>query len=125
VGRVLDKPMRLGGWDLPQGVAVVCSIYLAHRRPEAYPQPAEFDPARFVGKKFSASEFYPFGGGVRTCVGMAFAFYEMKMVMARILSRLELRLAQSSFKMVRRSITITPEQGLLVRASDRRFARAS
>lgn len=125
VGRVLEKPMRLGGWDLPQGVAVVCSIYLAHRRPEAYPQPAEFDPARFVGKKFSASEFYPFGGGVRTCVGMAFAFYEMKMVMARILSRLELRLAQSSFKMVRRSITITPEQGLLVRASDRRFARAS
>ena len=119
VGRVLEKPMSLGGYELPAGVAVVCSIYLAHRRSEAYPNPAEFDPRRFLGKKFSAYEFYPFGGGVRRCIGMAFSLYEMKIVLARFLALLEPRLAQNTFGMVRRSITITPEHGLRIRVTPR------
>jgi cytochrome P450 len=119
VGRILDKPMRLGGYDLPAETAIVCSIYLAQRRAAAYPNPAEFDPRRFLGKKFSAYEFYPFGGGVRRCIGMAFALYEMKMVLARFFALVDARLAQDSFRQVRRSITITPERGLLVSVRDR------
>jgi cytochrome P450 len=127
VARILKKPMTLGGHDLPPGVAVTCSIYLAHRRPEAYPRPTEFDPTRFVGKKLSAQEFFPFGGGIRRCIGAAFALYEMKIVLARMLALAELRLAHPgrALGMVRRSITITPEHGLLVTARPRaRLARS-
>ncbi len=122
VGRVLMKDMTIGGWDLAKGTVVVCSIYLAHRRPEAFPDPERFDPRRFVGKKLSPSEFFPFGGGLRRCIGMAFALYEMKMVLARVVSRCDLELARTKpLGMVRRSVTITPSHGLPVVLKKRRL----
>jgi cytochrome P450 len=120
VGRILTRPATLGGYDLPAGVGVVCSIYLAQRRPDLYPNPDRFEPARFLGKKPSPNEFFPFGGGVRRCVGMAFALYEMKMVIARIVARTTLRLVpKRPVKVVRRSITMTPSEGLRVRLVER------
>jgi len=121
VGRVLKKPMTLGGYDLPAGVVVACSIYLAHRRPSTFPRPTEYDPTRFIGKKMSASEFFPFGGGLRRCIGMAFSLYEMKIVLGMLMTRVDLRLSHpgKEIGMVRRSITLTPEQGLRVSARDR------
>jgi cytochrome P450 len=120
VGRFLEAPMSLGGWDLPAGCVVICSIYLAHRRPESYPDPTRFDPDRFLGKKLTPAEFFPFGGGIRRCIGMAFALYEMKMVMTEILRRTKLVLEPSApIRAVRRSITLTPSEGLRVRAVER------
>ncbi len=121
VGRMLTRPARIGGYDLPAGVGVVCSIYLAQRRPLAYPNAASFEPDRFLGKKLSPNEFFPFGGGVRRCIGMAFALYEMKMVIARVLARTTLALAgREPVRVVRRSITLTPSEGLRVRLDARR-----
>lgn len=121
VGRMLRKPMTLAGHALPAGAVVACSIYLAHRREAAFPRAATYDPRRFVGKKVSAYEFLPFGGGVRRCIGMAFALYEMKMVLARLVSRADLRLAsRAPIGRVRRSITITPAKGLRVVIDERR-----
>lgn len=122
VGRILDEDRRIGAHDLSRGDIVVCSIYLAHRRPEAYPDPLRFDPRRFLGKKMSAHEFYPFGGGTRRCIGMAFALWEMKMVLARLLARTDLELVSRTVPMVRRSITITPARGLPVILRQRRAA---
>ncbi len=116
VGRVVSEPTRIGGFDLPADTAVSCSIYLAQRRPGVYPEPDRFRPERFLGKRFSPSELFPFGGGVRRCIGMAFALYEMKMVLARVLTRTELVLEEPlSVRPVRRSITLAPSRGLPVR----------
>jgi cytochrome P450 len=121
VGRMLTRSARIGGHDLPAGVGVVCSIYLAQRRASIYPNPNEFDPDRFLGKRFSPNEFFPFGGGIRRCIGMAFALYEMKMVLARVLARTTLVLAPTKpIHVVRRSITMTPSEGLRVRMTERR-----
>ena len=115
VGRVLQKPMTIGGWDLPAGVIATCPIYLSQRRPEVYPEPSRFQPQRFLQKKFSPNEFYPFGGGVRRCIGMAFALYEMKMVLATVLSRSVLTLAPGPrSKVGRRGITLAPSDGTRV-----------
>ncbi len=115
VGRVLQRPLRIAGYDLAEGTPLVCSIYLAQRRPEAYPNPTRFDPSRFLGKKPSPTEFFPFGGGVRRCIGMAFALYEMKIVLARIFERSKLKLAaRGPIREERRSITLVPSDGLLV-----------
>ena len=73
VGRRLVAPMRIGGRDLPAGVLATPCIYLAHRRPDIWPNPARFDPARFVGLRPNPYAFLPFGGGERRCLGMAFA----------------------------------------------------
>ncbi len=107
--------MRIAGYDLDAGTPLACSIYLAQRRREVYPDPTRFDPKRFLGKKLAPSEFFPFGGGVRRCIGMAFALYEMKVVLARIFERTKLRLApRGPIREERRSITLVPSDGLLV-----------
>ncbi|MFO0676894.1 MAG: cytochrome P450 [Polyangiaceae bacterium] len=124
VGRILDKPARIQGWDLPAGVAVSCSIYLAQRREAVYAHPDRFDPAHFLGKKIAPQEYFPFGGGVRRCIGMAFALYEMKIVTARIFTRATLRLADKRpMRPVRRSITLTPRNGLEVELVMKRSVR--
>ena len=112
---MLARPMRIGGWDLPAGMMAAPCIYLAHRRPDVWPEPERFNPKRFVGRRPSPYEFFPFGGGVRRCLGMAFALYEMKVVLAEVASRVELRLA-TGYRMqrVRRSITLAPSKGMPV-----------
>ena len=123
VGRVLERDTRIAGYDLPAGTPIACSIILAHRRPEAWPDPDRFDPERFFGKRISPAEFFPFGGGVRRCIGMAFALYEMRIVLARVLERVDLSLApRGEITVERRSITLMPKDGLRVRLDRRRAA---
>jgi cytochrome P450 len=113
VGRALTEPATIGGIDIPAGGVAVASIYLVHRRPDLWPNPERFDPSRFVGKKTDASTYFPFGGGVRRCLGMAFANYEMKIVLATILARAELAAAPGKqVRLVRRSITFAPSGGM-------------
>jgi cytochrome P450 len=125
VGRVLLEPTKIGALDLPARVFVAASIYLVHRDPALYPEPERFRPERFVGWKPAAWEFLPFGGGLRKCVGAAFAIYEMKMVLATLLPRVEMRLATNRVRNVRRAITVTPEDGLPVVCTAKRSREAS
>lgn len=120
VGRVLTRDMQLGGFDLPKGTAVVCSMYLAHRRPEAYPDPTRFNPARYLEKKPAPYEYYPFGGGIRRCIGMAFAMFEMKMVLAQVLRRTRMVLdTKEPIRPTRRAITLVPSGGPRVRVLEK------
>jgi cytochrome P450 len=114
-GRRLGEARRVGGIELPAGSMPTASIYLAHRRPESWPDPDRFEPERFLGLRPSPFEFLPFGGGVRRCAGAAFASYEMKIVLARILSRARLRVAPGyRARVVRRAIACSPSRGLPV-----------
>jgi cytochrome P450 len=113
VGRVLGKPMTIGGIDLPAGAAALACIYLVHRRADLYPDPLRYDPSRFIGKKVDPGTYFPFGGGARRCLGMAFANYEMKIVLANILARVDLAAAPGKkIKLVRRGITFAPSGGM-------------
>ncbi len=127
VVRLLKEPLKLGGWELPRGALVAPAIYLVHRRASIYPRPREFDPRRFRTFKPAAWEFLPFGGGLRKCVGAAFAMYEMKMVLATLLPRVEMHLARTDVRVARRSITLTPSHGLpvIVTSKTRPTARAA
>jgi cytochrome P450 len=115
VGRRLTRPMRIGGWDLPAGVAVAPCIYLTHRRPDVWPDPERFDPERFLGARPKPYEFFPFGGGVRRCLGMALALVEMRIVLSRLLAQVDVRLTPGYRpRLTRRSITFAPSQGMPV-----------
>lgn len=121
VGRVLQRPMTIGGHDLPAGVVVVPCIYLTHRREDIYPDPLMFKPARFQDDGPGPYEFFPFGGGIRRCIGAAFAMYEMKILLAQIVLRTNLELpANYRGRVTRRSITFTPEKGMLVKVKSRK-----
>jgi cytochrome P450 len=111
--RVLKSPMEIMGYKLPEGALVIPSIYLAHHREETYPQPNQFKPERFLERQFSPYEFLPFGGGNRRCIGLAFAQYEMKLVLATILSHFELSLVNKRpVTPVRRGLTVAAPSGM-------------
>ena len=120
VGRLLTRPMRIAGCDLPAGVGVAPCIYLTHRRADLWPDPHRFDPTRFLGRRPNPYEFFPFGGGVRRCLGMAFSLFEMKVVLAQVLARIELAAVPGyRVRVVRRSITFAPSEGMPVVAQRR------
>ena len=119
--RRLTGPMRIAGRDLPAGITVSACIYATHRRPDLWPEPERFDPERFVGARPAPYTFFPFGGGIRRCIGAAFATYEMKIVLAQVLSRVELGSAPGyRMRPVLRTITIAPSGGMPVVAEGRR-----
>ncbi|MBV8213270.1 MAG: cytochrome P450 [Verrucomicrobia bacterium] len=92
-GRVTRSRIELAGVTLDPGTTVTGCIYLAHRRKEVFSKPEEFNPDRFLDRHYSPYEFLPFGGGVRRCIGMAFAQFEMKLVLSTVLSRFDLALS--------------------------------
>lgn len=113
LSRILQAPMQLMGYELPKGMLLAPCIYLTHHRPDIYPEPKRFKPERFLERQFSPYEYLPFGGGNRRCLGIAFAMFEMKLVLATVLSHYSLTLAEKRPLLpVRRGITFAPPGGV-------------
>ncbi len=111
--RTVKKPIEIMGYNLPTGTTIIPSIYIAHHREETYPQPKQFKPERFLERQFSPYEYLPFGGGNRRCIGLAFAMYEMKIVLATITSQIQLSLVDKRpLKPARRGLTVATPAGM-------------
>jgi cytochrome P450 len=85
VRKVRAPGLRLGRWTLPEGQVVLVSIYLIHRDEALFPNARSFDPDRFVDARPDTYQWIPFGGGVRRCIGAAFAHLEMNVVLRTML----------------------------------------
>jgi cytochrome P450 len=117
--RRLVEPMEIGGRLLPAGASVAPAIYLVHRRPEIYPEPERFRPERFLERQPGTYTWIPFGGGVRRCLGGAFAEFEMSVVLRELVSRRRLRPVGPPEHSVRSTITNVPSRGTEVIAASR------
>ncbi|WP_017297715.1 cytochrome P450 [Nodosilinea nodulosa] len=109
--RIVSEPMAVAGYEFPAGAVLFLNIYLVHHREDLYPDPDTFRPERFLERQYSPYEFLPFGGGHRSCIGMAFALMEMKLVLATVLRHWQLELPardRRSLKPVRRGLTLAP-----------------
>jgi len=95
LNRLVKSPLEIMGYQLNTGTLVIPCIYLTHHREDLYPQSKQFKPERFLERQFLPSEYLPFGGGNRRCIGMAFALFEMKVVLATVLSHWQMELADS------------------------------
>jgi len=119
VVRLLTDRMQVGGYELPPQTRVVPSIYLTNRNPRIYDEPGEFRPERYLGESPETFSWIPFGGGIRRCIGAAFAMLEMKLILRTVLSELEPQLAprtglRRSEGIRRRAITLVPSAGARV-----------
>jgi cytochrome P450 len=114
-GRRLASELRLDGHVLPVGTDVTPAIWLTHTRADLYPDPLAFRPERFLDDPPATYAWIPFGGGVRRCLGAAFAEFEMRVVLAAVLRRCELRAAdRRPERIARRNITFSPRTGTRV-----------
>ncbi|WP_169542123.1 cytochrome P450 [Solirubrobacter soli] len=119
-GRRLVTDLDADGVHLPAGTDVTPAIWLAHTRPEAYPDPYAFRPERFLTKPPSTYTWIPYGGGVRRCLGAAFAEMEMRVVLGEILQRFDLRAgSRRAERVARRNVTFSPRHGTRVIATRR------
>jgi cytochrome P450 len=122
VVRKTVRPFAAGGREYPPGVVLCPCSYLVHRREDLYPDASTFRPERFLERKFGAHEWFPFGGGNRVCLGMPFALYEMKVLLATLFSEVRLaRPAGARSRARRYGLVLGPDDGarLEVRSSSR------
>jgi cytochrome P450 family 135 len=117
-GRRLSSELRVDGHVLPPGTDVTPAIWLTHTRADVYREPFAFRPERFLEQAPATYAWIPFGGGVRRCIGAAFAEMEMRVALAEILRRRALRPAYvGAERVARRNVTFSPAKGTRVVAS--------
>jgi cytochrome P450 len=120
VARKLTRDVEIGGWQLPAGTMVLPAIAALHARADLYPAPEEFRPERFLSEGAESYAWIPFGGGVRRCIGAAFAQVEMRVVLREVLRRVRLRADSTRPERPQiRHVTVVPSRGCRVVVEER------
>jgi cytochrome P450 len=82
------KDFEFGGYKIKAGTTVGVSPGFTHKMPEYWPEPDKFDPMRFEPERVKARHKYawvPFGGGAHMCLGLHFAYMQIKILMWHML----------------------------------------
>ena len=93
------KPFSFGGYDFPAGTYVGVQPAYTHTMPEYWPEPETFDPLRFEPEQVKARHKYawvPFGGGAHMCLGLHFAYMQVKILMWHMLRHHRIELPEGS-----------------------------
>jgi cytochrome P450 len=87
--RMTKTRIQLGEWVIPERHAILASISLAHASEDSFADAKAFKPDRFVGNPPDNYSWIPYGGGVRRCIGAAFANMEMTVTLRTLLREFE------------------------------------
>ena len=90
------RDFEFGGYRIPAGTGVGISPSAVHMDPDHWPEPEKFDPMRFTPEAVAKRHKYawvPFGGGAHMCLGLHFAYMQVKVLMAQILTRYRIEIA--------------------------------
>jgi cytochrome P450 len=98
VSRQAARPVTIDGVAIPKGAFLSVAPWILHRHRRHWPQPDAFRPARFLGREreiLQGGAYIPFGTGPRVCLGAAFATTEALVVLAGLLRRERIVLADA------------------------------
>jgi cytochrome P450 len=110
---------EIAGIKIKAGSLIVISPWVVHRDQTAWPNPAKFDPARFLDKsKHAAGAFIPFGLGNRMCIGKDFAMFEGVIALA-LLARDFVFEPTAQNVIALPAVTVRPKNGLLLKLTRR------
>ena len=85
--RTAAEDTELGGHPIPKGTTVAAMFCITHRSPRVWDEPLAFRPDRFLGSTRDPDGYFPWGGGVRRCVGATFATFEMRVMVEALVRR--------------------------------------
>jgi unspecific monooxygenase len=115
-GRRLTTPCDFMGYHLDAGVTLAPCEYLVHRRADLFEQPLAFRPERFLERSYASYEYFPFGGGPRSCLGSFLAPLTVKLVLATMLAQYRLDAPAPDLpRVVRHGTLLAPEEDLALR----------
>ena len=110
--RVARERIRLGEWVIPKGHAVIASITLSHGSAQNFADPEVFNPDRFLGTNPDTHTWIPYGGGIRRCIGAAFANMEMNVTLRTLLREFEFGTTYAAGERIHsRGVATAPARG--------------
>ncbi len=110
--RVARERIRLGQWVIPEGHAVIASIAMTHASEQNFADPKAFNPDRFLGGNPDTHTWIPYGGGIRRCIGAAFANMEMNVTLRTLLREFEFGTTYAAGERVHsRGVATAPARG--------------
>jgi cytochrome P450 len=122
IGRHVENDYSVAGYTIPAGSSILMSQYVMHHNPKYYDQPEQFNPDRWTEEfkthlpRFS---YFPFGGGIRGCIGEPFAWIEGILVIAIIAQKWTMRLLPSQRIKLDPAITLRPRYGMKMKLIQR------
>jgi cytochrome P450 len=93
LGRRPMRAVEIAGVRVPAGTQVLLNFYALHRDPLAFPDPDRFDPDRWLdpGPESARDHYFPFGGGLRGCIGEGFGWVSVLTALVALLGRFAVR----------------------------------
>ncbi|MFT5432856.1 MAG: sterol 14-demethylase [Myxococcota bacterium] len=118
------KTFEYKNWKIPAGTLLMTSPAVSHRLPGVFADPNTFDPGRFApGReehKKSPYGMITFGAGKHRCIGLHFAYMQLKAVWSHLLRNFELELSSPSYVPNYESMLVGPKQPATVRFKRRK-----
>ncbi|TNE45201.1 MAG: cytochrome P450 [Deltaproteobacteria bacterium] len=122
VGRKSIAPLEFQGYTLPTGSTILTSQYAVHHDERLYPDPWTFDPMRWTPEEKAKRHkfaYFPFGGGIRRCIGEAFAWMEAIVLLASLAQHWKMRLEPNQKVVPQPLITLRPKYGIKMKLERR------
>lgn len=123
VGRQSIADHELGGYEIPAGSTVLMSQAVMHRDKRFWDNADGFLPERWetqsVKEAGQKNIYFPFGGGVRRCIGESFAWAEGVLLLATLARKWKLRLDPAQKIAARPLITLRPKFGMKMKLVSR------
>ncbi len=121
--RMPTADTEFDGRPVAAGTVLTPCVYAAHRDPDRFPRPGHFDPGRFLARRVPPAHYFPFGGGIRHCLGRELALLEIRMIVAALLRRTRLRfLNPRAGRPQLRGAAMAPHHSLSVEVTARKDA---
>jgi len=122
IGRSVDNDYTLGEYTVPAGSTIMMSQYVMHHDPRYFNEPERFDPERWSSEAKSSLprfSYFPFGGGIRGCIGEPFAWMEGILVLASIARQWKMSLVPGHRVELDPAITLRPKYGVKMKLERR------
>lgn len=114
-GRQAICDNQLGPYAIRKGEIVTVLPWSMHLCEEYFPNPDIFDPDRWLPERSAQVPkfaYFPFGGGVRKCIGEPFAWMEAILLLATMAQRWTFELSPSARIAFDPKITLRPKHGM-------------
>ncbi|MDQ3872945.1 MAG: cytochrome P450, partial [Thermoproteota archaeon] len=122
MGRYVENDYRVGEYTVPAGSSILMSQYVMHHDPRYYEDPEQFNPDRWTTEfktRLPRFSYFPFGGGIRGCIGEPFAWMEGTLIIATISQKWKMRLASGQRIKLDPAITLRPKYGMKMKLIQR------
>ena len=115
MGRYVENDYNIGEYTIPAGSSILMSQYVMHHDPRYYEEPEQFNPDRWTTEfktQLPRFSYFPFGGGIRGCIGEPFAWMEGILIIAIIAQKWTMRLIPGQRIKLDPEITLRPKYGM-------------